>query len=56
MEDEEIARFEQKLGIKGNNDKKYGKMAKRLGFDDDLFDFLDGISKKVKGNNNDKYE
>lgn len=31
--------------------KKYGNLAKRMGFDDDLFNFLDDISKKVKNNN-----
>jgi hypothetical protein len=34
------------LGIKGN--KKYSKLAKNMGFDDDLFDFLENISKTVK--------
>jgi hypothetical protein len=38
--------FEQKLGMKGDN-RKYGKLAKKMGFDDDLFSFLDNISKKV---------
>ena len=28
---------------------RYKKIAKNFSFDDDLFDFLDGISKKVKG-------
>ena len=51
-DDEDIARFQAKLGIKGSDDRQYGKMAKRLGFDDDLFDFLDGISKKVKHGQN----
>jgi hypothetical protein len=27
--------------------EKYNKIAKNYGFDDDLFDFLDGITKKV---------
>lgn len=39
--------YEQKLKLKGDN-KKYGKLAKKLGFDDDLFSFLDDISKKVR--------
>jgi hypothetical protein len=26
---------------------KYNKIAKNFGFDNDIFDFLDGISKKV---------
>jgi hypothetical protein len=26
---------------------KYGKMAKKYGFDDDIFDFLQGITQKV---------
>ena len=28
---------------------RYKKIAKNFSFDDDIFDFLDGISKKVKG-------
>lgn len=51
-EDELIAKYEQKLGIKGNQDgKNYNKLAKKMGFDDDLFNFLDGISSKVKQSN-----
>ncbi len=38
--------YQKKLGIKGDN-KNYGKLAKNMGFDDDLFSFLDNISKKV---------
>ena len=41
--------YEKKLGIKGDN-KKYGKLAKKMGFDDDLFNFLDNISKNVHKN------
>jgi hypothetical protein len=41
--------YEKKLGIKGDN-KKYGKLAKKMGFDDDLFSFLDNISKNVHKN------
>lgn len=33
------------------NSKKYGQLAKDMGFDDDLFNFLDNISKKVKNKN-----
>lgn len=36
--------------MKGNNNKKYGSLAKKMGFDNDLFSFLDNISKKVKNN------
>jgi hypothetical protein len=39
--------YEKKLRIKGD-DKKYNKLAKKMGFDNDLFNFLDNISKKVK--------
>ena len=39
--------YEEKLGLEKGS-KKYNKMAKNLGFDDDLFDFLDGISSKVR--------
>jgi hypothetical protein len=37
----------------GVNKKKnqYKNIAKGLGYEDDLFDFLDGISKKVKEGN-----
>ena len=28
---------------------KYGKIAKNFDFDDDIFDFLNGISQKVNG-------
>jgi hypothetical protein len=45
-EDELIAMYEDKLKLKG--DKKYNKLAKKLGFDNDLFGFLDNISKSVK--------
>jgi hypothetical protein len=40
------------LGFKGDN-KKYGKLAKNMGFDDDLFSFLDNISKRVHKNKED---
>lgn len=39
--------LEDRLGIhKGKNN--YSKFAKSMGLDDDLFDFLNSISKKVK--------
>lgn len=41
--------YEKKLRMEGNS-KKYGKLAKNMGFDNDLFSFLDNISKKVKSN------
>ncbi len=44
--------YQKKLGIKGDN-KKYGKLAKNMGFDGDLFSFLDNISKKVNKNKED---
>ena len=46
-DDERIEMLEQKLNIKGSKSKKYDKIAQSLGFDDDLFNFLDGISAKV---------
>ena len=39
--------YEKKLGI-SKGSKKYEMMAKKFGFDDDLFNFLDGITNKVK--------
>ena len=48
-DDKMIRLYEQKLGIAQGKDK-YGKIAKKFGFDDDIFDFLDGISKKVYDN------
>lgn len=32
----------------GQGKDKYNKIAKNFDFDDDIFDFLDGISKKVQ--------
>ena len=45
-----IHELEQKLGMgkKISKNTKYEKLAKGFGFDDDLFSFLDNISKKVK--------
>lgn len=50
-EDKQIQLYEKKLGI-SKDSKKYEKMAKNLGFDDDLFNFLDGITQKVKPQKN----
>lgn len=48
-EDDKLIKLcEQKLGISKGKDK-YSKIAKKFEFDDDLFDFLDGISNKVQG-------
>ncbi len=41
--------YEKKLMMKGKQ-TKYGSIAKQMGFDDDLFNFLDNISKKVHNN------
>jgi hypothetical protein len=41
-----IKLYEDKLGVAKGKDK-YSKMAKKYELDDDIFDFLDGISKKV---------
>jgi hypothetical protein len=43
-----IQMYEEKLGM-GKGKDKYKKIAKNYAMDDDLFDFLDGISKKVQG-------
>lgn len=49
-EEKEIEYYEKLLGV--NKKKgKYKTIAKGLGYEDDLFDFLDNISKKVKGPN-----
>lgn len=40
--------LEEKLGVKKVKNY-YSKFAKKMGLDDDLFDFLNGISNKVKG-------
>ena len=47
-DDQRIRMYEQKLNIKGGKSKKYDKIASSMGFDDDLFSFLDNISSKVK--------
>ena len=47
-EDKIIKLYEDRLGM-GKAKGKYKKIAKNYAMDDDLFDFLDGISKKVQG-------
>ena len=46
-EDKMIRLYEKKLGVKKKN-RLFKKQLKTDGFDDDLFDFLDGISSKIK--------
>jgi hypothetical protein len=45
-DDKLIKIYESKLGVTESKEK-YGKIAKNFGMDDDVFDFLDGITKKV---------
>ena len=41
--------LEAKLGIDKKGKSSYSKFAKKMGFDEDLFDFLSDINHKVKG-------
>lgn len=43
------------MGVAEGKDK-YGKIAKKFGMDDDIFDFLDGITKKVNYSKGDQYD
>lgn len=49
-DEKQIRLYQKKLGInkKTSKSNKYQKIALGMGFDDDLFSFLDNISKKVK--------
>lgn len=46
-EEKEIEYYEKLLGV-NKRKSKYKNIAKGLGYDDDLFDFLDNITNKVK--------
>lgn len=46
-EEKEIEYYESLLGV-GKKKNKYKTIAKGMGYEDDLFDFLDNIAEKVK--------
>jgi hypothetical protein len=49
-EEREIAYYETLLGV-GKKKNKYKNIAKGMGYEEDLFDFLDNISKTVNTSN-----